>query len=103
MVAPHPLGVSDFDVDEGADPRQALTTWLTSPDNQWFARSLANRMWAHFFGRGLVYCSGGLAQSLDAWPSGLGACSGGLEVWPEPWRLENIRNTYYTPRSVGDP
>lgn len=54
MVAPHPLGVSDFDVDEGADPRQALTTWLTSPDNQWFARSLANRMWAHFFGRGLV-------------------------------------------------
>lgn len=54
VVSPHPLGVTDFNVEEGIDPRDALTDWLTSPDNQWFARNLANRMWAHFFGRGLV-------------------------------------------------
>ncbi len=27
---------------------------MTSPQNPWFARNLANRTWGHFFGRGLV-------------------------------------------------
>ena len=27
---------------------------MTRPDNPWFARNLANRVWAHFLGRGLV-------------------------------------------------
>jgi hypothetical protein len=27
---------------------------MTRPDNPYFARALVNRMWAHFFGRGLV-------------------------------------------------
>jgi hypothetical protein len=36
------------------DPRPALAAWMTAPDNPWFARNLANRMWAHFLGRGLV-------------------------------------------------
>jgi hypothetical protein len=27
---------------------------MTAADNPWFARNLANRMWAHFLGRGLV-------------------------------------------------
>ena len=31
-----------------------LADWLTAPDNPWFARNLANRVWAHFLGRGLV-------------------------------------------------
>jgi hypothetical protein len=31
-----------------------LADWMTAPDNPWFARNLANRMWAHFLGRGLV-------------------------------------------------
>ena len=34
--------------------RAALAAWLTAKDNPWFARSLANRYWAHFLGRGLV-------------------------------------------------
>jgi hypothetical protein len=36
------------------DPRPALAAWLTSPDNEIFARNLANRIWAQFLGRGLV-------------------------------------------------
>lgn len=37
-----------------ADRRAHLARWMTSPDNPWFARSVANRVWAHFLGRGLV-------------------------------------------------
>jgi len=35
-------------------PRQELAVWLTSPENPYFARNLANRMWARFFGIGLI-------------------------------------------------
>lgn len=36
------------------DPRLDLADWLTAPGNQWFARNLANRVWKHLMGRGLV-------------------------------------------------
>ncbi len=36
------------------DPRDALADWLTSPDNTMFRQNMANRIWAHFFGRGIV-------------------------------------------------
>ena len=36
------------------DPRQALADWMTDPKNPFFARAVANRYWAHFFGRGIV-------------------------------------------------
>lgn len=35
-------------------PRTALADWVTSPDNPYFARASANRVWGHFFGVGLV-------------------------------------------------
>jgi len=35
-------------------PRQELAEWLTRPENPYFAKNLANRMWAHFFGIGIV-------------------------------------------------
>ncbi len=35
-------------------PREALAAWITSPKNSYFARAAANRIWSHFFGRGLV-------------------------------------------------
>jgi hypothetical protein len=40
--------------DNGEDPRQRLVDWMVTPDNPFFARAVANRYWAHFFGRGLV-------------------------------------------------
>jgi len=39
---------------KGRDRRQVLADWLTSPDNPFFAPSIANRVWAHFFGVGIV-------------------------------------------------
>jgi hypothetical protein len=42
----------DWKYDVGS--RQALAEWMTSPKNRWFARAAANRMWAYFFGTGLV-------------------------------------------------
>jgi len=37
------------------DPRHALVDWMARPDNPFFARVLVNRLWGHFFGRGLVH------------------------------------------------
>ncbi|MEM6366213.1 MAG: DUF1553 domain-containing protein, partial [Planctomycetota bacterium] len=31
-----------------------LAQWMTDPDNPYFARAITNRIWANFFGRGLV-------------------------------------------------
>jgi hypothetical protein len=36
------------------DRRRLLADWMTAPDNHWFARNLANRVWAQMLGRGLV-------------------------------------------------
>jgi hypothetical protein len=36
------------------DPRQRLVDWMVDPSNPFFARAVANRYWAHFFGRGIV-------------------------------------------------
>jgi hypothetical protein len=34
--------------------RVTLADWMTKPDNPFFARAAVNRMWAYFFGTGLV-------------------------------------------------
>jgi hypothetical protein len=38
----------------GSDPRKVLADWITSPQNQYFARIAVNQMWHYFFGTGLV-------------------------------------------------
>lgn len=37
---------------ESGTYRARFAAWLTSPDNPYFARATANRLWAHFFARG---------------------------------------------------
>jgi hypothetical protein len=40
---------------KGTDPvRPLLADWLTTPQNPFFARAMANRIWAQLMGRGLV-------------------------------------------------
>jgi hypothetical protein len=34
--------------------RTTLAEWMTAPANPYFARAAANRLWAHFFGIGLI-------------------------------------------------
>jgi hypothetical protein len=36
------------------DPRLALVEWMTSAENPFFAKAIANRIWAAYFGRGIV-------------------------------------------------
>ena len=36
------------------DPRVVVAAWLRRPDNPYFAKAIVNRVWAHYFGRGLV-------------------------------------------------
>ncbi len=37
--------------------KDQLAAWITQPDNPYFARAIANRVWAQFLGRGLVHRS----------------------------------------------
>ncbi len=43
-----------LDVPADQDPRLAFVAWLRRPDNPYFARAIVNRVWAHYFGRGIV-------------------------------------------------
>lgn len=53
VMAPKFLGGAQPDV-AGKDRRQILAQWLASPENPYFATSVANRVWDHFFGIGIV-------------------------------------------------
>ncbi|MEZ6063280.1 MAG: DUF1549 and DUF1553 domain-containing protein [Planctomycetaceae bacterium] len=39
----------------GSSPRITLADWITSGDNPYFSRTAANRVWGHFFGKGIVH------------------------------------------------
>jgi hypothetical protein len=42
-------------IQAGKDPREVFADWLISPENRWFGRNIANRIWAWLFGRGLIH------------------------------------------------
>jgi hypothetical protein len=48
------LGASAAVFPDRTDRRTALASWMTAPENPYFARAMVNRLWAHYFGRGLV-------------------------------------------------
>jgi hypothetical protein len=48
------LGAAPADLSANVDRRRVLADWATSPDNPFFTRTIVNRLWAHYFGRGLV-------------------------------------------------
>ncbi|MGQ9822091.1 MAG: DUF1549 domain-containing protein [Thermogutta sp.] len=53
VMKPRFLGGAEPDT-AGKDRRALLAEWITSPENPFFAVNLANRIWAHFFGIGIV-------------------------------------------------
>ncbi|WP_182867268.1 DUF1549 domain-containing protein [Rhodopirellula sp. JC639] len=53
-VSPAGLDAEAIQADAVSDPRRALSDWVTSPENPFFAKALVNRYWKHFLGRGLV-------------------------------------------------
>ena len=36
------------------DPRSVVMAWLRRPDNPYFSKAIVNRVWAHYFGRGII-------------------------------------------------
>ncbi|MFM1767607.1 MAG: hypothetical protein RJA22_136 [Verrucomicrobiota bacterium] len=52
--APRPLDGPALDPADPSDRREALAAWLTAPANPYFTRAIVNRVWANFFGLGLV-------------------------------------------------
>lgn len=53
-VPPTFLGAGQPEIKGGQDRREVLAAWITSPENPYFATSIANRVWAHFTGTGIV-------------------------------------------------
>jgi hypothetical protein len=54
LVPARALGAKAADFANTTDRRVALATWMTAADNPFFAKAIANRLWSHYFGRGLV-------------------------------------------------
>ncbi|WP_406693663.1 DUF1549 and DUF1553 domain-containing protein [Singulisphaera sp. Ch08] len=53
-VPPKFLGGPVPEIPAGGNRRTVLAGWLTASDNPYFARQLANRVWYHLLGRGIV-------------------------------------------------
>ena len=43
-----------IEINADEDPRQRVVAWLRRPDNPFFAKAIVNRVWAHYFGRGII-------------------------------------------------
>jgi hypothetical protein len=54
VMQPRLLGDAFVQMAKEDDRRQALAEWMTRKDNPFFARALANRIWANLIGRGIV-------------------------------------------------
>ena len=52
-LPPAPLDAGDISFDADGR-REVLADWLTSPENKAFSRTIVNRVWANYMGRGLV-------------------------------------------------
>lgn len=53
-LAPKFLGAAQPEITKGQSRREVLAGWLASPENAWFAKNLANIVWAHFLGKGII-------------------------------------------------
>ena len=51
---PAPLDAPAIDPESTQDRRVVLAQWMTSPENPYFTRSIVNRVWAAYFGIGIV-------------------------------------------------
>jgi hypothetical protein len=54
LVPARALGAATADFTNVIDRRVVLANWMTAPDNPFFTKAIVNRLWSHYFGRGLV-------------------------------------------------
>ncbi|HLY12647.1 MAG TPA: DUF1549 and DUF1553 domain-containing protein [Planctomycetota bacterium] len=53
-MKPKGLGGPEYEYVAGEDPRKQLVDWMTTPENAYFSKAIANRMFAGLMGLGLV-------------------------------------------------
>jgi len=54
VMTPKLLGADFVEPVKGQDRRVALADWMVRKDNPFFSKAIANRVWAHLLGRGIV-------------------------------------------------
>ncbi|MCZ2341273.1 MAG: DUF1553 domain-containing protein [Bacteroidales bacterium] len=54
VMQPRKLGEGDAVIAPNQDRREVLAQWLTNPANPYFSKSVANRVWFHLMGKGIV-------------------------------------------------
>lgn len=54
LIPARAFGTSPQNNSEQTDRRRNLAQWMTSQENPYLAKAIANRLWAHYFGRGLI-------------------------------------------------
>lgn len=54
VLTPKLLGGEAVMLQQYSDPRQPLMDWLRDKDNPYFAKAFVNRVWASYFGHGIV-------------------------------------------------
>jgi len=54
VMQPTGLGAEPMTIGKDEDPREKLADWMTNSKNPYFAKSLVNRYWKHFLGRGII-------------------------------------------------
>ncbi len=62
-LPPRPLDGPVIEVKPGVDPRLEVWRWMVAPENPYFTRAIVNRVWAHYFGRGLIDPVDALAEA----------------------------------------
>lgn len=77
---------ADHKKDAEASRRDRLAEWMTSPDNQYFASSYANRIWGYLTGTGII-------EPLDDIRAGNPPSNPELLDWLTNYLVENDFNT----------
>jgi hypothetical protein len=62
-LPPAPLDGKPLSLEDTRDRRKYFVDWLTAPENPYFAKALANRVWRNYLGRGLVEAEDDLRET----------------------------------------
>jgi hypothetical protein len=54
LVAATTASIAPTTLPDNANRRQSFANWITSKDNPFFAKSMANRLWSYFLGKGII-------------------------------------------------
>jgi hypothetical protein len=54
LVAATTASIAPVALPDGSDRRKAFAEWIVSKENPFFAKSMANRLWSYFSGKGII-------------------------------------------------